>query len=300
MNTFIVFLTTLLLLGATNGGLVDVSVDLGVNVNVPDFFHPNNIFRPASDYVSGALKKIAGGRIYQGSAVTASNQGILKHQVKLLTQRTDGWYGCGGSIISSRCILTAGHCVANGLQMQVYYGVLDQSLLGNALSQTVRPSNWVLHKQYNPTTVEHDIALVLLPNNIPFSPTIGPIALPGKAACTDWAGKGIMISGWGYVNNNNVSPDILQYSNVITDTPEGCEQIFGSFKRNTMVCADAGKAKTCQGDSGGPFTYYDKGVQKVIGLVSFGAVGCANNFNTVGTCVSAYLDWIQANGAGYL
>ena len=66
--------------------------------------------------------------------------------------------------------------------------------------------------------------------------------------------------------------------------------IFAKYFKNDVVCY--------QGDSGGPLAAHDR----VIGLVSFGMIRCADGVPDVFTRVSAYLSWIKniMNNNGFL
>ena len=67
---------------------------------------------------------------------------------------------------------------------------------------------------------------------------------------------------------------------------------------NGMICAgrEEGGTNSCQGDSGGPLVRETNDGFQLIGVVSWGPVGCIKKRKPAGFAdVFYYLDWIEAN-----
>ena len=87
---------------------------------------------------------------------------------------------CGGSILTTKAILTAAHCKTSVNKFVVVVGEHDITA-GND-GQNIVPSNWINHPNYNSRTVDYDFAVVLLKKKLTWSESVRPICLPPLSA----------------------------------------------------------------------------------------------------------------------
>ena len=98
---------------------------------------------------------------------------------------------CGGVIIASRWILTAGHCAAG------WFGSLKVTLGDKIENQTVPVNRTFVHPGFNRSTLKHDIALLRLSQPIQFGDNVQPICLPEPGEDELFYGQLGTVSGWG-------------------------------------------------------------------------------------------------------
>lgn len=210
---------------------------------------------------------------------------------------------CGGAVISSEWIATAGHCVEDlPLQsIRIRVGEYDFGSLSEPFPFIERSARRkVVHPKYNFYTYENDLALVQLDQPIVFPPHIAPICLPPDNI--DLLGRNATVTGWGRLNEGGTLPTILQEVRVPIVSNDKCKDMFLSAGRpeyipDIFLCAgyEEGGRDSCQGDSGGPLQVKgDDGKWFLAGIISWG-IGCAEQ-NLPGVCtrISRFKLWIQS------
>ncbi|XP_062055930.1 serine protease 44-like [Lepus europaeus] len=207
---------------------------------------------------------------------------------------------CGGSLIASRWVLTAAHCILRYAEYMVQLG--DRMLDGSSEQALVVPvQKIIIHKDFEVASMTHDLALLRLAYSVNFSSYIQPVCLPEKSL-TVKAGTLCWVTGWGQLSENGSSqmPVELQESQlriIHFDQCNGMLQNKLSTRTDLVklgsICGYSAQGKdACQGDSGGPLVceYNETWIQ--VGVVSWG-VGCGRQgYPGVYTEVGYHKDWI--------
>lgn len=112
------------------------------------------------------------------------------------------------------------------------------------------------HENYNTRTQDYDVALLELSENLEFSDSIKPIALPNDNEMTN-VGTMCLVSGWGDKKRFMVLRKTeLRAVEVPIINQNKCNNNYRMYGGITsrMICAgfDKGGKDACQGDSGGP------------------------------------------------
>jgi len=208
---------------------------------------------------------------------------------------------CGGTVIGTHWVMTAGHCVYGSTNrpqnFRVKTGVFDE-LLTNETGEVVHQVKSItLHPKYKPNPdPQWDISLIEMVDDITMGQHVQPICIPmtGKDDTfiaepnTAWG------TGWGTTSEGGQISKPLRQVNVPFVNYQTCTSEYGKdIQQNIMVCAGVQGKDTCQGDSGGPLQQQNKyGVWFQYGLTSFGE-GCAEKgYPGIYSRASAYCDFI--------
>ncbi|KAI8440456.1 hypothetical protein MSG28_001748 [Choristoneura fumiferana] len=252
--------------------------------------HMHDIDSHKDAYVScrkhGRTAKSDDGKIVGGYNATIQQ---FPYQVYLIVQKGNDYYACGGSILSSRFILTAAHCLTGVSRVYIRTGSTNSGSGGNVYSTTL----YTQHPQYNARTSDYDVAVVKLLQAMTLDGSNArAIKLPPSNTNIP-AGTQIVVSGWGTTQENGQTSSTLMAVRVPTVATSECEKAYNSAITSRMFCAGVpeGGRDSCQGDSGGPAVSKDSGLQ--LGIVSFGR-GCAQaGYPGVYTNVSSVRTFIK-------
>ncbi|XP_035909423.1 trypsin-7-like [Anopheles stephensi] len=177
---------------------------------------------------------------------------------------------CGGSIITSRWILTAGHCVDDTIPR--YMNVRVGSEFYNANGSMYGVMLAITHPDHVPYSWIMDFALLQLNDSLVFSAFVQPVALASHPDDLLYD-RDCVVTGWGRTLNEEESFEQLRAVEIPLVSRELCNVTYEGKIDTAMVCAgdyiNGGKG-SCAYDSGGPLVC--AGVQ--VGIVSWGK-GCA-------------------------
>lgn len=239
------------------------------------------------------------GRIYNGKPIGREN---VPWMVSVLVTFDDSGkvYQCGGSIITSNVILTAGHCLYEEFVYAKEVVVVFNSTQKDRGS-AMYAEMMMVHPEYSELAeVAHDVGLLKLPLPLEFNPIVKPVCLP--TAKMELAGKTLLVAGWGGTENA-VTSETLLHAHVVALSDEECEKAkqrykkkftFHPYRTGPVICAKLARSSSCRGDSGGPITFTgDDGRSLQVAIVSGGDTLCPPRVPSVHTRVSGYVRWIR-------
>jgi hypothetical protein len=186
-------------------------------------------------------------------------------------RRPNGVFTCTGVAVSSKVIVTAGHCLEGSvLSVRVFTGARY-----NTADPTLEVKDYRVHPDYNPRTSRYfcDLAKINLRNKIPRSIRIHPIYLGSKLS-----GE-IYRFGFGERSGRTVRTVITPTLKNMNAADEVLE-LYDDFSRS--------------GDSGGPVFLRNGEDVQVIAIHSTFSYGPAGNFS-LNPLLRTHISWIYEN-----
>ncbi|XP_030386058.1 chymotrypsin-2-like [Scaptodrosophila lebanonensis] len=182
---------------------------------------------------------------------------------------------CGGAILTKRWVITAGHCLKNGLpnDFRIMTGG-EQDLKKMEHVKFYNPEAFIMHCSYDVTakTQDHDLGLIRIKEDIVFNAFTKPISMHPDPVPI---GTELLIVGYGLTKL--ILPKAptkmrMLYTNIINR--DECSKKMGKKITAGVICVYKAVQKgICYGDSGSPFTLNGK----LVGLASWGRP-CARGF----------------------
>jgi secreted trypsin-like serine protease len=134
--------------------------------------------------------------------------GQFPYAAKLFISKNEGYFGCGGALITPRAVLTAAHCVYDNNNKQVSPKALEL-LIGVTDASVPAPSYFadrIITPKYNPATTFGDVAIVRLTQAVVNATTVAMLA-PTTQVKDGWR---LTVYGWWvYCNRNENSMFML-------------------------------------------------------------------------------------------
>jgi trypsin len=229
--------------------------------------------------VPAEAKPQAQPRIINGHPASAGEypaQGFLEFSTD------DGDFVCGGSLVSNRYFLTAGHCATEEGTSTKLDPSAFRVTLGKVDTGTFEPTDEyeVVENQlksgfgYTSGDPHNDAALLTLSRPAPAR--LEPIRLIEPDETPLWAGgRTATVIGWGLTEAGALSDQLLEATVPMTSDADCTTAWKSEFQPASMVCAGGGDTDTCGGDSGGPLMVSDGSFLVLAGLTSWGDGQCA-------------------------
>merc|ERR1711915_588764 len=213
---------------------------------------------------------------------------------------------CAGSLVSSRHVITAAHCVDKvDITVTLVFGELDY--MHRHSSQdilTKRALDIFIHPLYtasnnNIDSPRFDMAVILLDTPVLNISIYTPICLPSPQIRREKWKVGV-VAGWGRTTTASsvISSTSLQTVSVPILSSDLCaRQPGGSFPSPDQLCAglSGDVSGPCPGDSGAPLMVKmsDGLTWILLGVVSYGPKECGLT-PVIYSSVLHNIDWIQA------
>ena len=214
---------------------------------------------------------------------------------------------CGGSVVASRLVLTAAHCMIDpDLDVIVGSGSLTSG------GTRVHVSEITVHPDYDESDARNDIALLKLASAV----DVDAIDVVGPSSDYRWKGEGhsLTVVGLGctepdrdvcFSPSGGPSPS-LRRADIASRSDDDCDvdlSVFGGIDAATMLCAGEpsdpfgshNAVGACYGDSGGPLMVEGPSRPVLIGTVSWGGSDCGD-YPVVYSRLANYRTWLADHG----
>lgn len=198
---------------------------------------------PAADACAALAQVSAGVAIYNGAECSAAGTPVVK--LNLRSADGSGLGGCTGTIIGPRKVLTAAHCLDEGVGLvRVWLGVT-----GEAEIDAQSFVHWPNYTFNSPSSF--DVGVITMAQDLPRQPMS---ILTSRAGSV---GESAIIAGWGR-DQNSVTTVLRAGSTVLS-------AVSSTYLQTAFAPPSS---SVCSGDSGGPIFLKQGGIWTLAGITS--------------------------------
>ncbi|KAK0415062.1 hypothetical protein QR680_011752 [Steinernema hermaphroditum] len=218
--------------------------------------------------------------IYGGQVVNGAE---FPFQLFVRIQIEDKIGVCGATLLSSRYALTAAHCVADSdpNYTMIFAGLHSTVELFPSGSQMAFGKRFIVHPQFNASSLHNDIALIELDREMKETDTVKFIKIDALWLLPELPGADGVIVGFGKNGWNGESSKKLHSAHVKIVDYNVCIERWKNSEYEIpimpgTVCTDSTHSGALHGDSGGPLLYQrfnaltGKNEWRQLGIVSMG------------------------------
>ncbi|CAG9839211.1 unnamed protein product [Diabrotica balteata] len=218
-------------------------------------------------------------------------------------------YICGGTLVSHKHIITAGHCIVRNREptqakdLMVSLGKCSIKNLPLSDPSVYNIGTVHVHPGYKYLSSDGDISILVLKDNVQYTRLIRPACLWNRDNnLQNIVGINGIVAGWGRNENGTLSmnrPRAVKVPIVSQETCLRSNPQYNSITSQRTFCAGTPDAGPCNGDSGSGLVIERYGKWMLRGIVSLSLStgvpvnGCDLSFYIVFTDASKYLSWIN-------